>query len=101
MLPWIRRGIRRRRRRLHQPPGIRLWGIVTFLFTRKVLETVFLPLRADFEYEYCESLNDGRPWRARWMRLVYFVALLKAAGIEGVLSLVGDCVKAARGFQKK
>jgi hypothetical protein len=70
------------RKKVILPPGSRLWNLADFFCTKKTYDSVFCPLLADFQYEYFEALKDGREWKARWLRVLYFGAFFKSAGLN-------------------
>src|SRR5579863_4764551 len=80
------------------PPGRRLWQLAEFLCTKKTYNSIFCPLMAEFHHEYFEALNEGRSWRARWVRVLYFGAFFKSAGLNVSMKFLRE---AWERFQKK
>jgi DNA-binding CsgD family transcriptional regulator len=67
---------------LFSPPGMGLWRLAEFLCTKKTYDSVFVPLLADFHHEYFEALSRGEKWKARWLRVLYYSAFFKSAGLN-------------------
>lgn len=76
--------------RVSAAPGQRLWKVTEFLCSKKTYASVFAPLLAEFQHEYFEALNDGRQWKARWLRVVYVCAFLKSAGLHISMKLLRE-----------
>ena len=74
------------------PPDFRLWRLAEFLSTKKTYASVFRPLLADFHHEYFESLRAGSKWKARWLRVLYFGAFFKSAGLNIGMKLLSEAV---------
>ena len=54
---------------LHHPPGNRLLGWASFLFSRRDVDEVIEPAITDMRIEYNDALLAGRPAHARWIRI--------------------------------
>jgi hypothetical protein len=80
------------------PPGLRLWHLAEFLCTKKTYASIFYPLLAEFQHEYFDALSTGRTWKARWVRVLYFCAFFKSAGLNVTMKLMRE---AWERFQKK
>jgi hypothetical protein len=56
-------------RRIPVPPGACLRIVADFLFSRRTYVEILEPTLRDLFDEYCEALNQKRPWKARWVRV--------------------------------
>jgi hypothetical protein len=56
-------------RRLSSPPGVGLRALAELIFSTKSYLEIFVPVFRDLFDEYCQALETGRPWKARWVRL--------------------------------
>lgn len=62
-------------------PGARLRAFAARLFDRSTLERLIDPVIADLQCEHAEAVRQGRPWRARWIRIVSCIAFCKVAAL--------------------
>ena len=58
-----------RRPRIARPPGARLHGIASFVFSKRIYQTVLKPCLADTQEEYFEALSEGKTRKAQWVRI--------------------------------
>lgn len=54
--------------RITTPPGMHLRAFADAVFSPKTRCLVLEPTLRDLYDEYCEALQEGRPWKARWAR---------------------------------
>lgn len=84
----LRKELRRLSPRIHTPPGSHLARFADFIFSKRVYETVFVPVLRDIFDEYCEALNRGRLWKAKWVCLrghwSFWSAVLAQAPVSAV-----------------
>jgi hypothetical protein len=66
--------------------------LAEFCCSRKTYEMVFKPLLADYYAEYVEAVARRRPWRARWLRVVYVAAFL-STGVTHKVAKVIDVIR--------
>jgi hypothetical protein len=64
-----RRVVGLQRPQLHHPPGNRLLGWASFLFSRRDVDEVIEPAITDMRIEYNDALLAGHPAHARWIRI--------------------------------
>lgn len=63
-----------------RPPGSHLNTVVRFFFRKKTYQRSFEPLYWDLMGEYMELREEGRLWKARWLRCtawLYYVQALR------------------------
>ncbi len=83
--------------RIVRPLGYQLSRIAEFLFPKRTNTRVLQPIIADLQAEYIEALDQGRPWKAKWVRLHGHFAVADAAAriisrsmlLRGVWRLLG------------
>lgn len=68
------------------PPGIGLRAFSDFVFSKRTMERIVLPLLADLQEEHAEALSHGRDWKARWVRVRYFFHYLNTLGFKRLLT---------------
>ena len=61
--------MRVRRRRVALPPGAHLNAFASFVFRKRVYETVFRPYLAEMQEEYFEALKNGSRRKAQWVHI--------------------------------
>ena len=62
-------------------PGTRLRALAARLFDRSTLERLIDPVIADLQCEHAEAVREGRPWRARRVRISSGIAFCKVAAL--------------------
>jgi hypothetical protein len=70
------------------PPGSRLRVFAEFCFSRRTYERVLEPILRDLFDEYCEALNDHRPWKARWVQTLGYWSFWSAVLAQMPISMV-------------
>jgi hypothetical protein len=68
------------------PPGRHLRSFAEFFFSRRTSELVLEPTLRDLLDEYCEALEQGRLWKARWVRVRGYWSFWSAAGAQLAVS---------------
>jgi hypothetical protein len=58
-----------RRNKIHRPPGARLDSFASSVFSKRTYATVLKPCLGDMLAEYLEALHEGKPNKARWIRV--------------------------------
>lgn len=77
-----------KKQKIELPPGMGLHAVSDFLFSKKTMERIVLPLIADLQDEHAEALSEGRSWKARWVRVRYLLAYINALGLKRLLAWV-------------
>ena len=67
-------------RRVSRPPGSSLYRFINAVFPRQKVESIFSPIIANWQTEYCAELFAGRHRQAKLLRVTYTWMLIKAAG---------------------
>jgi hypothetical protein len=62
-------------------PGTRLRSLAARLLDRSMMERLIDPVIADLQCEHADAVRHGRPWRARWVRIVSGIAFCKVAAL--------------------
>jgi hypothetical protein len=74
--------------RVQAPPGRKLQAFAEFFFSRKTNSEVFEPTLRDLLDEYCEALQEKRPWKARWVCVRGYWSFWSAALAQLPISVV-------------
>jgi hypothetical protein len=64
-------------------PGARVRALAARLCNAIMMERLIDPIVADLQLEYDQAIRHGWTWRSRWLRVVGYVALLKAIALYG------------------
>ncbi len=80
--------------RIVKPPGAQWMRIARFFFSLESVTEIFEPLCKDFWYEYEKEFVVGHKWKACWIRVRYYWAFTKAAGLLKLFSWIWDKVEA-------
>lgn len=75
------------------PPGVRLRGVLDFIYSRRTMERVFEPALADMQAEWLDAVVAGRQWKARWVRFRGYASLGNAIGLHSAMRLLKQAVK--------
>ena len=75
-------------RRVSRPPGSRIYRFINAVFPRQKVESIFSPIIADWQTEYCAELCAGRYRQAKLLRVTYTWMLIKAAGGGRLFNLI-------------
>jgi hypothetical protein len=87
---------RQRDARITPPPGQVLRRLAEFFCSKKSRQQVFEPLLTDMASEHCDALAAGRPWKARWMVMLYTFAFWRAVGLHAAVRLIASIWKVAK-----
>jgi hypothetical protein len=66
-------------------PGLRLRAFAARFCSARTMDRVIDPLIADLQVEHAEMQRRGKPWGARWVRLVSLLAFAKVVALAGVV----------------
>lgn len=75
------------------PPGARIRRILEFAYAPRSYTRVFEPALADMQTEWLEAMIRGEKWKAVWIRLRGYAALLSAVGLHGVVKTLEPIVR--------
>jgi cytochrome bd-type quinol oxidase subunit 2 len=62
-------------------PGARLRALAARVFDRPTMERLIDPVIADLQCEHADAMRRRQLWRARWIRIGGFIALVKVLAI--------------------
>jgi hypothetical protein len=71
-----------------RPPGSRIYRFINAVFPRQKVESIFSPIIANWQTEYCAELFAGRYRQAKLLRVTYTWMLIKAAGLGRLFNLL-------------
>lgn len=74
-------------------PGARFLSILEWWYSAKVVASVLRPALHDMQFEYFETLAEGRTRKAQWVLLRGYVSIISAAVAQLPLSAVKVLVK--------
>jgi hypothetical protein len=80
-------------RLVSRPPGSWLLALAEFFCSRKTYTGIFLPTIIDLRVEYCEALDQGKIWKARWVLLRGWCSFWNAAAMRLPISAVRILVR--------
>jgi hypothetical protein len=75
-------------RAIQAPPAQWIRSIADIPFSRRTYEQVLEPILRDLFDEYCEALNQKRPWKARWVRIRGYWSFWSAVFAQLPISVV-------------
>lgn len=78
----------KRELKVKNAPGHTLLSVADFFFSPTTIENVFKPIVADWRKEFFDALQEGRRWKAQWIRVRYVLSFVMAMGLSKVLSLI-------------
>ena len=81
-------------KQIQSPPGYRLRTLAEFFCSRRTFELVLEPTLRDLFDEYCEALNEGRRWKARWVRIRGSWSFWRAASAQLAVSFIRLLIQA-------
>jgi hypothetical protein len=70
------------------PAGSKLHSFAGFVYSKKTLEMVFLPIISDMRQEYFEALSKNQIWKARWVRVRGTWSFFAAMGLDRAFAFV-------------
>jgi len=82
-----------RSKRIARPPGATLLSLADFVFSKKTRDAVFAPTIGDLRDEYNEALDQGRRYKARWVRIRGCASFWNAFFLQECVSVVRLVVK--------
>ena len=74
--------------RVSKPPGSRIYRFINAVFPRQKVESIFSPIIANWQTEYCAELFAGRYRQAKLLRVTYTWTLIKAAGFGRLFKVI-------------
>ena len=74
-------------------PGHYLLVVAEFLYSKRAFAEVLKPTVDDLREEYNHALAEGRPFKARWVRIRGYWSFFNAAGLTSLVSVGKKIVK--------